>query len=527
MTRRDAPVLETALEVIRQRTGIVPPPHRRYLVRSALSRAAGDRKIEKGLERLLNDEERWAALISALTVGETYFFRHFGHYQMLRELATDRHRAGRSCRVLCAGCATGEEAWSAAAVLTDIFGPNPTRVRVVGWDIDQIRIGHARRGRYRSWSVRKGLKGYDQYFHTAEQQLFREANEQIVVDDRLRSMTRFEAVNLAQRRLPSSGGLDAIFFRNVAIYWSDDQIRQVVDVLTERLVSDGLLFVGPADPVNPTGRWVKRIDHDTILLTRRGDDETDDESTGRRLRDTDGGGDTPHRRRDNSSDTNRSQRKTRRNKEREKRRKQREKKRKKRNRLQHRLTAGSRYIPGGAASGVGARLRARSRTRRRNQSNTTTGSNLNGRRAATTAADTPAGEPSSPAEANSAAGDELCENDEQNDQRMQQAQKLADRGEYARALEVLEKLIEPVPVSARRLKGVVLMNRGRAKEAAALFKQCVFLEPHERAHRQWLAVAYESLGRKEDAQREWRNFARLSGRSAGPDRDSDPRTPTP
>jgi len=56
------------------------------------------------------------SLLRALTIPETYFFRHPGHFDKLRDFALARAAVGGTCHVLSAGTSTGEEAWSAAAV---------------------------------------------------------------------------------------------------------------------------------------------------------------------------------------------------------------------------------------------------------------------------------------------------------------------------------------------------------------------------------------------------------------------------
>ncbi len=461
-------VISRALEVIRQRTGIVTPPHRRYLVRSALRPPGSKESLEEGLKRLLEDESRWTAMVSALTIGETYLFRHYGHYETLRELASKRKQSGRPCRVLCAGCATGEEAWSSAAILADVYGADaPSKTRVIGWDLDRERIGRARRGRYRSWSVRHGLKGYDDYFT--------DLDGTVVVNEALRSLTSFETVNLAAPPLPKRGPFDVIFFRNVAIYWTVERIETALAEMTRHLLKDGLLFVGPADPVNLGAHWQKSVEHDAIVFSFKQITESQPKAPSRP---TDRSA-RPTARRQSSTQSRPSIE------------------------ITDRLKPTSK--PGSKGRTFSSKIPAARRSSAwlsRNRSESKTSSTAKSEKKTISGSST--GFESRPEPQTSRkigpAGDDPIE----------RVRALADRGKYREALTLLDTQPGPLPVTVRLLKGVIYLNLKQAGKAVDLFRQCVFLEPEERAHRQWLAVAYEALGWHREAQRELRNLAALS-----------------
>lgn len=407
-----APTRDTlgeALGIIERTTGITTPPHRHHLVESALRRATRAGNLERGLLRLRRDNSAWAALISAITIGETYLFRHFGHYEALGQLAQRRKAAGKPCRVLSAGCATGEEAWSAAAVLRHCYGAHSARCAVVGWDIDGARIARARRGQYRSWSVRHGLKTYRRYFSPSD--------DGVLVGEQLRPFVSFEQRNLAELSASHLGIYDAIFFRNVAIYWSAERTAQVIAQFEKLLAKDGLLFVGPADPIKMGAGFRKRIEHDAIVFAIE-------------------------------------------------------------------------RVPSDALESRRTALTAsRRRTTRRALPKAVAHTTPLHRRPATLAAPAPAPKPPDARPAT------------------ERARSLADAGRYQDALEVLDGLDEVLSVSMRSLKAIVHLNLGDPQRAAKLFKECVFFEPSEPAHRQWLAVAYDSLGQTDKAQRQWTQAA--------------------
>lgn len=251
MTNAEHPAyLRAAARALKQWFGIEVPPYRMSVLAGELDRLGGRVGPESAVERLLvREQAAWDAVLDAMTIPETYLFRHFGHFELLRDLATRRKLAGEPCRVLCAGCASGEEVWSAAAVLADV---SPHVSSVVGWDVSEQRLAIARAGRYRDWSVRAGLHGYDRYFQRS--------GDGCEVSSALRPLVSFRRVNLVAQ-LPAEARFDAVLFRNVGIYWVESVATAAVGALAELIANDGLFLVGPTDParISPA-RWEHLIE---------------------------------------------------------------------------------------------------------------------------------------------------------------------------------------------------------------------------------------------------------------------------
>jgi len=253
-------VLRRATERILDETGIRIPEYRWPMVASELRRLGGP-DLDLALARVEADPELRQRLTGAVAIPETHLFRHPGHFEALAALARERRAQGRPCRVLSAGCSTGEEAWSIAAVLASEYLPERRDFGVEAWDLDPHRLLAAERGHYRSWSVRVGLRGYDRFFERD--------GEAWEVSGELRPFVRFRAHNLM---LPAPPGplFDAIVFRNVAIYWEPVTTARVVDDLTARLAADGLFLPGPSDPVRfPSSHWEVSRDFDSATYRRR------------------------------------------------------------------------------------------------------------------------------------------------------------------------------------------------------------------------------------------------------------------
>jgi len=242
--------------------GINIPHYQRGVLRAELERLGRSSGIKPVVDRLLaRDAASWSVILDAITVPETYFFRNFGHFALLRDHARALDAAGRSCRVLSAGCSSGEEVWSIAAVLSDLEERGARRGEVVGWDVSPRRIELATARRYRDWSMRGGLHGYERFFVRS--------GDSWDVSAALARMVRFELVNLVHDFPNPDRPFDVVFFRNVAIYWDIEVGIDVSSRLARLVADDGLFLVGPSDPASFDDQgWTHTI-ADSVRCYRR------------------------------------------------------------------------------------------------------------------------------------------------------------------------------------------------------------------------------------------------------------------
>lgn len=202
------------------------------------------------------------ALVSRITVGETYFFRNV---EQLEALAAQVARGPRPLRILSAGCSTGEEAYTLAMVLRERL-PDlaPSQLAILGVDLNAKSIEHARRGRYSPWALRATPEALAAKY-------FRGAGRDFAIADPLRDSVRFEERNLLDEDplLWRPGGLDAIFCRNVIMYLTPDAARAVIARLRGALAPGGLLFLGFAETLRGISLGFHlRHSHDTFYYQR-------------------------------------------------------------------------------------------------------------------------------------------------------------------------------------------------------------------------------------------------------------------
>lgn len=179
-----------------------------------------------------------------LTTGESYFFRDLGQFDLLQsKLLPDlmeRRAACRTLRLLSAGCASGEEAYS-LAMLIDELAPHLAgwTVLIVGADINREALAKARNGRYRKWSFR-GLNA------ARQQRYFVPVGDQWQIAPRLRTMVTFSQLDLVHAPFPNSElrDFDLILCRNMLIYLDSQAVGCIKTKLTAALAEGGYLLTG-------------------------------------------------------------------------------------------------------------------------------------------------------------------------------------------------------------------------------------------------------------------------------------------
>lgn len=244
-------------DFILERIGLDFPEDKRHLLTRGLAEVlslTGTSSLDQlyvMLQSRAATNTLWDQVISALTVGETYFFRNANHWEALRtqilpDLMAQRERSSRRIRIWSAGCATGEEPYSVAMLLRETI-PNLAswNISILATDINREALRKAQEGLYGSWSFR----GVDRRIQDT---YFKLDGKFYAIDERIKRMVTFNYLNLVGDKYPSltnnTNAMDIILCRNVTIYFTPQVTLEVVGRFYETLTDGGWLIPGPSEP---------------------------------------------------------------------------------------------------------------------------------------------------------------------------------------------------------------------------------------------------------------------------------------
>lgn len=181
--------------------------------------------------------------INALATNLTAFFREPHHFTHLADFLT---RRPEPIRIWCAAASTGEEPYSVAMTIVDACGPS-VAAEILATDISTRALKHAQKGIYPVDQVQKlASRGATRHFLRGKGPNLNLAK----VRPEIQAMVKFEQINLVDSRWPNiKGGFDAIFCRNVMIYFDKEAQRRLLSRFLPLLKPDGLLFVGHSENV--------------------------------------------------------------------------------------------------------------------------------------------------------------------------------------------------------------------------------------------------------------------------------------
>ncbi len=254
--------------LVQERYGLVPRDRWSEDLRAHIAKLAqaGGVSGPSMASRLLQEPALLADAVGALTIKESYFFRHKAHFEFLvararRELA----RPNARYLVWSAGCASGEEPYSIAIALRNALATEDlSRVVVMATDADRCAITAAEAGRYSAWAFR-GVEP------TVIARHFRpQPDRSHAIDAGLRQCVAFRHASLqAHVAELADASLDAIFFRNVSVYLTERATAELFCAFARVLRPGGLLFVAATDARPRIGEFGPAHSQDTTVFERR------------------------------------------------------------------------------------------------------------------------------------------------------------------------------------------------------------------------------------------------------------------
>ncbi|HET7805532.1 MAG TPA: protein-glutamate O-methyltransferase CheR [Pseudolabrys sp.] len=239
-------------KLLRERSGLVLAAEKQYLAESRLlpvARRNGMNTINELIDRLKNKApvSLTTQVVEAMTTNETFFFRDklpFDHFRdtIMPALIAARAREKR-IRIWCTAASTGQEPYSLAMVLKGLGAAiSGYRIDILATDLSSEILEKAKAGIYTQFEVQRGLpvqllvKYFDQVGETWQ------------LAPELRSMVQFRPINLLND-FSALGTFDAVFCRNVLIYFDQDTKTAALDRIARQMPDDGYLVLGAAETV--------------------------------------------------------------------------------------------------------------------------------------------------------------------------------------------------------------------------------------------------------------------------------------
>jgi chemotaxis protein methyltransferase CheR len=244
-------------KLIHEHAGISLGENKQELVYSRLARrlrATGTRSFSAYLDYLQRgDGGEWEAFTNSLTTNLTSFFREPHHFPLLAEHLRRRDNSS-PLTLWCSACSTGEEAYSMAMTAVEALGGYGHPVHIIASDLDTKVLQTAREGLYRADAVEKlPAQQVERFF----QRCTGVNSGYLQVQPELKKMIDFRCINLLDSVWPIHAPLDAIFCRNVMIYFDKDTQLSILRKFAPLLREDGLLFAGHSENFYHAAAWFK------------------------------------------------------------------------------------------------------------------------------------------------------------------------------------------------------------------------------------------------------------------------------
>jgi chemotaxis protein methyltransferase CheR len=192
-----------------------------------------------------------ATMLNALTTNVTRFFREPHHFDHLRDQVLTpmipQIKAGKRVRIWSAACSSGQEPYSIALTLLSLL-PDAARydVKILASDIDSLMVAHGREGVYNEELVEPIPGAF------RERWMRREEGQRGSwrMGDEAKALVAFRELNLIGA-WPMKGPFDAIFCRNVVIYFDEPTQERIWGRFAELMPQGAHLYIGHSERVGP------------------------------------------------------------------------------------------------------------------------------------------------------------------------------------------------------------------------------------------------------------------------------------
>lgn len=257
VTQSDSKAFGDICRFIEEKCGIVLNEQNAHLLESRMTNIQ-NATLVKTLEELqyklcvLRDDATLRIVIEAITTNETFWFRDKALWVMLEQLfLTDwlnklQKDKSRKIKIWSAACSYGQEPYSVAMCIMNYLKRHPlseaqlSDFEIIATDISYGALNIATQGKYDAISMSRGLQESDkEAYFTQEGEMWR-------LKDSIKAAVSFQQFNLVEDPYRSDA-YDLVLFRNVLIYFSENNKKEIYKKIAQSLKVDGSLCIGSSE----------------------------------------------------------------------------------------------------------------------------------------------------------------------------------------------------------------------------------------------------------------------------------------
>ncbi|KZX82133.1 chemotaxis protein [Oleiphilus sp. HI0009] len=247
--------------------GIVLGANKEYLVNSRL-RAVFEENGLESLDQLLEklkfgNHMLRQKVVDAMTTNETLWFRDDHPFKYFKDELLEQLYSvagARKPRIWSAACSSGQEPYSLSICANEFAKAKPLLgsrgLDIVATDISSSILDVARKGEYDQLALNRGMskERLEKYFDQG-------AHNTWTVKPNIKQSIQFKSLNLQDSYIALGGKLDMIFCRNVLIYFSPENKRQILEKMHAQLRPKGYLMLGASESIGPAGELFNMIQY--------------------------------------------------------------------------------------------------------------------------------------------------------------------------------------------------------------------------------------------------------------------------
>jgi len=260
-------------QLLKKHSGLVLTRDKQYLLENRLAPIVRVGNF-KGLDDIVaglrgGDSELTDTVVDAMLPKDTGFFRDWRPFKHVRDVVLPNVRQARlakkNLRILCAGVATGQEAYSLAMQLADEGDTFANwQIQIVGVDISRQVLTTAENALYNQFEIQRGLPVRTLLRH------FQKRDDSWQINDNIRRMVSYRRWNLLDDLFPL-GRFDIVLCRNVLVNFDQQTKLSILQKLSRLLVEDGVLYVGVSETVTGVSASFSPVLHDQGIYAVRRD----------------------------------------------------------------------------------------------------------------------------------------------------------------------------------------------------------------------------------------------------------------